>query len=55
MVPGTGSTPNMDFKSIFYHSSFKKHDIKLYFHLFLEYVDHSLILVHDLLSLSPTL
>lgn len=45
------STPYMGFKSIFYHSSFKQHYIKLYFHLFLEYLDHSFTVVHNMLYL----
>lgn len=53
MVPDTRSTPYMSFKSIFYHSSFKQHYIKLYFHLF--YLDHSLTVVHNMLYSPPTL
>lgn len=49
LVPGTGSAPDADFKSIFYHSAFKQHYTKLYCRLFLECPDHSLTLVHSLL------
>lgn len=55
MVSGTRSTPYMSFKSIFYHLSFKQHYIKLYFHLFLEYLDHSFTVVHNMLYSPPIL